>query len=283
MSSTQTAILAVVGVLAGFAVGSFICVVIERLPVLLDEPNRFGDLYDTRPWGEVLGGSSRCSSCESPIKAYDKIPFLSWILLRGRCRTCGQSIPGFHPLVELAVPAIGAVMVWQYGWGWRTLPVLWLVPIAVAVAAIDLRTYIVPTRLIWPAFAVALILSGIAVAVEGEPRWLFGGLLGILTLAGPLFVIWFALPGGMGFGDVRLTVLLGWTVGFATIEGSWVSAVFLSVATLALAAVLGLVLGIVGLAARGRQAKVPFGPSLSLAALVVIAVGHRLLEGFEIV
>ena len=282
MSHAQQVVLAVADVIAGFAVGSFICVVIERLPLLLDEPNQVGDLYDTRPWGEVLGGSSRCSGCGAPIRAVDKIPVVSWLLLRGKCRSCGDRIPGFHPVVELAVPALGLGVALAYGWGWRILPVLWLVPVGVAISAIDIRTLIVPTRIVWPAFGVTLVLSGLAALFAHQPRWLFGGLVGLVTLAGPLFVIWFIMPRGMGFGDVRLAVLLGWTVGFSTLSGSWATAVAMVVVTIFLSAALGIAIGVVALGARGRSAKVPLGPSMFVAALFVIAFAEQIMSGIDV-
>lgn len=282
MSSSQAVVLTVFGVLVGFCVGSLTCVVIERLPIELDEPDEFGDSYGSRPWREVLGGSSRCSSCGAPIRWFDKVPLLSWVLLRGKCRSCGEPIPGFHPLVELAVPTIGFLLSIALEWGWRLSPALWLVPIGVAVSMIDLRTYIVPTRLVWPALVVSVVLSVVGALASDEPRWLLGGLFGALLLSGPLFVIWFILPSGMGFGDVRLTVLLGWTLGFSSIKGSWASVAFVAVGTLALAAVLGIVLGVVGLSVRGRNAKVPFGPALFGATIVMIAWSEEILRGFQI-
>lgn len=282
MTDVQSILLVVLEVAFGFAVGSFLCVIIERMPVILEESDRFGDMYGMRPWKEVIGGSSRCSTCGEPIRARDKIPLVSWLVLRGQCRGCGDRIPAFHPVVELAVPAVGAAVVISMGWGWQVIPVLWLVPVGIAVSAIDFRTYMVPTRLVWPAFFVSLALSVVSALVAHEPRWLLGGVVGLLAVAGPLFVIWFILPRGMGFGDVRLATLLGWTVGFGSIDGSWVTAFFIGVLTLAGAAVVGIVLSIVGLTARGRHAKVPFAPSLVIASLVCACFAGYILNGFGI-
>ena len=282
MSGAQTAVLAVFGVLAGFAVGSFLCVVIERMPVPLAEPDEFGDMYAMRPWREVLSGSSRCDGCDADIKAYDMVPFFSWFVLRGKCRRCGSRIPALHPAVELAVPVLAAAAVAEMGWGGRVVAVVGLVRVGTAGSVIGRGVLVVPTRTVGPAFFVSVALAGVAAAVESEPRWLLGGLIGILTLAGPLALIWFILPGGMGFGDVRLAVLLGWTVGFCGIGDSWSTAMFLAVATLAAAAVIGIVMGIGGVIREGRKAKVPFGPSLVIATLAVSALSARILEGFAV-
>lgn len=280
MTPTQW-VFVIFGTLVAFAVGSFLCVVIERLPVALDEPNEYGDLYDTRPWDEVLGGSSRCSSCGEPIRAVDKIPVLSWFLLRGRCRGCGDRIPGFHPVIELLVPLLFLGAVWVVGVDWRILPLLGLIPAGVAVSAIDLRTMIVPTRIVWPAFGLVVALSIASSAIVGEGAWLLTALVGLCSLAGPLFVLWFFLPSGMGFGDVRLAVLLGWTVGFYSGTRP-IAGLFSVLFVLVVASVLGLIVGIGALGARGRKAKVPWGPSLFAASLLAITVAEPFLNGFGV-
>jgi leader peptidase (prepilin peptidase)/N-methyltransferase len=101
------------------------------------------------------------------------------------------------------------------------------------------------------------------------------------VLAGPLFVIWFLMPSGMGFGDVRLTVLLGWTVGLCAAGDRLVSSAFMAVVTLTIAAVLGVAFGIVGISARGLKSRVPFGPPLATAALLCIACAGPILRFFE--
>ncbi|UDY37959.1 prepilin peptidase [Dermatobacter hominis] len=280
MTGTQIVLL-VFGTVTAFAVGSFLCVVIDRLPLALNEPNEYGDLYDTRPWNEVLGGHSRCDECGEPIRAIDKIPVLSWILLRGRCRGCSERIPAFHPVVELLTPALFLAAVWAIGWDWRLLPVLGLIPAGIAVSVIDIRTMIVPTRVVWPAFGAVVALSVVTAAIEGEWSWLLAAATGLAALAGPLFVLWFFLPSGMGFGDVRLAVLLGWTIGFYAGTRP-VAAVLLAVITLFFAAVIGLVMGIAVMGARGRKAKVPFGPALVMAAFLSIALAEPILDSFGV-
>jgi leader peptidase (prepilin peptidase)/N-methyltransferase len=270
-------VLVVVGVLAGLAVGSFTNVVIDRLPLALDRPNEFGESWDTRPWREVLAGTSRCSACGHAIRPPDELPVVSWLVLRGRCRDCGVRIPSFHPVVELAVPVLWVVLVRAVGWGWAVAPALLLVPVGLAVAVIDLRTLMVPTRLVWPALAGSIVLSVVSAVALGEPGLLVTAAVGALSLMAPLALLWWFVPGGMGFGDVRLAVLLGWTVGFSAGTRP-VAGVLLSVMCLGLAAVIGLVLGLVVLGVRGRRARVPFGPALVAAAFVCIALAEPMLE-----
>lgn len=277
--TTVEVVLFIFGLLFAFALGSFICVIVDRLPVALEAPNEYGDSYDTRPWAEVLGGHSRCSTCGEPVRPIDNIPVVSWLLLRGRCRGCGAGIPVFHPIIEILVPALYLGAVWSIGWDWRLLPVLGLIPAGVAISAIDLRTMIVPTRIVWPTLALVLALSVVSSWAVGEWSWLTTGLVGLVSLAGPLFALWFMLPSGMGFGDVRLAVLLGWTVGFYA-GAEPVAGFVLAMIALFAAAVIGLVVGVTVMGARGRKAKVPWGPSLFAAALLVIALAEGILEPF---
>lgn len=273
--------LVVFGVLGFLAIGSFTCVVIDRLPLHLDEPNEYGEEWDTRPWPEVLGGNSRCSSCGEPVRPIDNIPVLSWLLLRGRCRGCGQGIPAFHPVVELLCPLLFLGALWAIGSSWLLVPALWLIPTGVAISAIDLRTLIVPTRIVWPATLVMIVLCSAVALIEDELVWLIGSAVGVLALAGPLFAVWFIVPKGMGFGDVRLSVLLGWSVGFyAGVRP--LAALILGLLCLSLAAIVGTVVGLTVLGARGRKAKVPFGPALVAAAFFCIAMAPEILDPFAV-
>lgn len=278
MSATEWVLL-VFGTLVYLAIGSFTCVVIDRLPVRLDEPNEYGDDYDTRPWGEVFGGTSRCSSCEAPVRPWQNIPVVSWLLLRGKCSSCGERIPAFHPVVELLSPLLFLGAVWALGFSWELLPALWLIPVGLAVSAIDFRTLIVPTRIIWPAFFVTVALCAVAAGGAGEWVWLLAAAVGLVVLAGPLFAIWFINPRGMGFGDVRLAVLLGWSVGFYAGTRP-VAAVILALICMTVSAIVAIVVGVVGLSARGRKAKVPFGPAMVIAAFICIALAVPILEPF---
>lgn len=280
MSSVEVLLVAA-GALFFLFLGSFVCVVIDRLPLALDEPNEYGELWDTRPWPEVLGGRSRCSDCGEGVRPIDNVPVLSWLVLRGRCRSCGAKIPGFHPLVELASPLLYLAMVWAIGWQVTLLPVLWLIPVGLAVAVIDLRTLIVPTRIVWPAFFVAVVLAVVVAGVEGEWAWLLSALVGLVAFAGPLFVLWFALPRSMGFGDVRLATLLGWTLGFYAGTRP-LAGLYLAFVCLAVSSMIGLVVGVVALGARGRKAQVPFGPALVAGTFVCIALAPEILDPFGV-
>ena len=276
--------LLIFGVALSCVVASFTCVIVDRLPLALDEPNEYGELWDTRPWNEVVGGTSRCSSCGAGVRWYHNVPVLGWLALRGKCRDCGERIPAFHPLLEVGIPAVGALVTWavvaDQGWTWALLPYLFLVPVGAAISAIDLRTLIVPTRIVWPAAVITAVLCIGAAAAEGQLKWILGALVGVVALAGPLFVIWFIFPAGMGFGDVRLCVMLGMVVGLAasTTGRSWPWSAVLCVMCLGISAIVGLVIAIPGLLVGLK--KVPFGPALVVGALLCAALAGPILRPF---
>lgn len=278
MSPTQV-VWFVFAILALFAIGSFVNVVVVRLPLELDEPNEFGELWDTNSWRHVFAGNSRCDSCGVQLRPIDNIPVFSWLWLRGRCRECRAPISAFHPLVELLVPALGVAAFAIIGWNWRLPPVLWLIVAGVAISVIDFRTLIVPTRLVWPAVWIGAGWCVLGALAEGEPRWIVGALLGVVTMAGPLFAIWWIHPRGMGFGDVRLAVLLGMTVGYSMAslgDERWIVPVFGAVIAITLSALVGIVMG---LALVGLQRKhIPFGPALIAGSLIAIALAEPIKD-----
>ena len=282
---TPTAwVLVVFGVLVMFLLASFTNVVIDRMPLALDEPNQYGESWDTRPWGEVVGGRSRCSACGADVRWYDNVPVVSYLLLRGKCRSCGERYGAFHVLVEVLVPLVAVLVTWgvvhYQGWSWVLLPYLFLVPVGVALAVIDLRTLILPTRIIWPAAAVMAVLCAVAALLEGHPEWLLGCLVGIALMAGPLALAWWFSGGG--FGDVRLCTLLGLVVGLAgstTGNGlGWVP--MLCVIFFVLSSVVGLAMAPAFLVA-GWKSKVPFGPGLIVGALLCVTLAEPILDAFN--
>lgn len=263
--------------LVGLAVGSFTCVVIDRLPIERSEPAETGELWTSRPWREVLGGTSRCSSCGAGVRPRDNIPVVGWLLLRGRCRDCGERIPAFHPVVEIGVAAVAALMYVRLDGSWQLLPALWLVAPAIAIAAIDWRTMIVPTRLVWPTSAVSVATVVVASVAAGESWWLAAAGIGALTASAPLFLLWYILPSHLGFGDVRLCVLLGLHTGVAAapLSDRPLVIVLAAVFLLTIGAGAGLVLGLVTQVGFGRP--LPFGPTLVGAALCMVAFAPGIL------
>ena len=192
--------------LLGLAIGSFLNVVIWRVPR-----------------GEsVVSPPSACPGCHAPISPRDNIPVLSWLLLRGRCRSCGEPISARYPLVELLTAVVFGLLALRFGYTWQLPAYLYLGAIGVALAFIDLDTKRLPDRLTLPSYPVALILLGAAAFLDHTwDSWL-RAILGGLAVGAFYFLLWFVYPSGMGFGDVKfagvLGIYLGW-ISWGTVGG----------------------------------------------------------------
>ena len=238
--------------LGGLLLGSFLNVVAHRLPLRVS----------------LVRPRSACASCAAPVRPYDNVPVLSWLLLRGRCRDCAAPISARYPLVEAgtavllaAVAAVHAGDPTQLALGIAL--VLFLVPMAL----IDLDHRIIPNRLTGPAAVVALAL-GLALDPAGQPERLVAALA-----AGGFFLVAALLkPGGMGMGDVKLAGVLGLYLGSAVAPA------------LLVALVSGVVVGAVIMARRGvaegRKTAVPFGPFLALGGVVGLLAGAAVLDAY---
>lgn len=237
--------------LTGLMVGSFLNVVAFRLPR-----------------GESLvAPGSRCPGCTTPIRPYDNVPVLSWLVLRGRCRTCGTGISARYPLVEGATAVLAAGIVAVKGLDADAVLPLVLLAVLVPVALIDLDRRIIPNKITAPA-AVAALALGLLVDPAGEPERLIAG----VAAGGFLLLAALAHPGGMGMGDVKLAAVLGLFLGREV-------AVALLAAFLAGTLVGAVVLGRKGMR-DGRKTAVPFGPFLALGGLVAALAGGPLIDAY---
>lgn len=242
---------ALAGIL-GLVVGSFLNVVIHRLP-------RGGSLWRPR---------SHCPVCQRPIAWYDNVPLLSYLLLLGRCRHCHSAISLRYPLVEAATGALFVAVVLRFPTGWAWLHALTLVSLCIALAFIDLEHLLLPDVLTLPGTAVALALAAV-----GGPTPLIPALEGwVVGTALPLVVFflyrWWRKVEGMGLGDVKLLGMLGAFLGWQQV-----------LLVLGLGAVAGACvgLGLVAAGKGGRQTELPFGTFLCAAALVVLFFGRELV------
>lgn len=238
------------GVLGAIA-GSFLNVVTYRLPRR----------------ESLVAPASHCPKCATPVKPYDNIPILSWLVLRGRCRSCSEPISPRYPLVEALTAAlcVGAVLAHSSAAG-IALSVA-LILIVVPAALIDLEYRVIPNRLTALGAVLALTI-GLVLDPSGEPERLIAaaGAGGFLLLAA------LAYPGGMGMGDVKLAAVMGLFLGRAVAPA-------ILVALLAGVLVGGVVIARKG-AREGRKTAVPFGPFLALGALVAVFAGNDLVEAY---
>lgn len=233
----------------GAIIGSFLNVVVYRLP----------------RHESLITPASHCPSCGTPVRPYDNIPIISWLLLRGHCRSCGERISPRYPLVEFATAAlcVGAVLLDRSPA--TTALSLLLILVVVPCALIDLEHRIIPNRITYPAAVIALAL-GLALDPSGEPERLIAaaGAGGFLLLAA------LAYPGGMGMGDVKLAAVMGLCLGAAVAPA------------VLIALISGVVVGLAVVARRPpgerRRTAVPFGPFLALGALVAIFAGQAIVD-----
>jgi leader peptidase (prepilin peptidase) / N-methyltransferase len=245
------ALVIMVPALAGLLIGSFLNVVAWRLP-------RGESLVRPR---------SACPACRTPIKPYDNVPVLSWLLLRGRCRRCDARISARYPLVELATAALYAAVVVGRDGALDVALGLLLVTALVPITLIDLDLRLIPNAITLPA-SVAAIAAAAVLDPGFVPEQLVAG-----AAAGGFFLAAAVLhPRGMGMGDVKLAGMLGLCLGRAVAPA-------LLVALLAGVLVGALVIARKG-AAEGRKTAVPFGPFLALGGVVALFAGGALMDAY---
>jgi leader peptidase (prepilin peptidase)/N-methyltransferase len=253
-----TGLLLVACGLFGLAVGSFLNVVIWRVPRK----------------ESVVRPPSHCPTCDEPIRAWDNIPVVSWVALRGRCRQCGGHIPARYPMVELVTAALFAGAALRFRTNWVLPAYLLFFAALLAISVIDLEHYIVPNRIIWPTGLASIPLLIGAAAAGHEWHALRSAAIGGVAAWVFLLVLHLVNPRGMGFGDVRLAAVIGLYLGWL---GMGQVALGLFLAFLA-GSVVGI--GLVLLRRRGMKSAVPFGPFLALGATIVVFAGHPLLHGY---
>ena len=236
----------------GLIIGSFLNVVAYRLPR-----------------GESLAyPGSHCPSCDMPVKPYDNIPVLSWLLLRGRCRGCSEPIASRYPVVEALTAALFAAVAVVHAHDTAMLVLgLVLVAFLVPIALIDADHRIVPNKLTLPAALHAGVL-GTALDPGGEVQRLIAGAAAGAVLALPSLLH----PKGMGMGDAKLVAVLGLFLGTAIVPAFFIA--------FAAGTLVGMVIMIRKGVAAGRKTAVPFGPFLALGGVVGVLAGHELVQQY---
>lgn len=253
------AVVAVICGLYGLVIGSFLNVVIWRVPRK----------------ESIVSPSSHCPECNSPIAVRDNIPVFSWVVLRGRCRNCGARISTRYPLIELLTAALWAAVGVRFSNSWALPNYLLLAAALIALAAIDLEHSILPNRIIYPVGFASVALLAFASGLEDDWTAFGRALLGAVIAFAFFFVVHVLQPRGMGFGDVRLSVVLGldlaW-LGWGELAGG-----------LFFGFVYGAVIGLILIAAgrRSRTQHIPFGPFLAAGTMTFVLFGNQLLDWYR--
>ena len=268
----MTAVRILISLPLGLAFGSFMTVVVSRVPA-----------------GEsVIRPRSRCPSCGTPIRERDNIPVVSWLLLRGKCRGCAQPISARYPLVEAGTAVAFVLVTARFGpavldaqsapdalaGALELVAFLTLTAVSIALALIDLDTKRLPNVIVIPSLLAGVVLLGAAALIRGDLTALAGALLG----GAGLFVLYLVLAlvsrGGMGMGDVKLAAVLGLYLGFL----GWGNLLVGAFAAFIFGGLFGLLLLVVRRA--GRKSGIPFGPWMILGAWLGVFAGEYLARGY---
>ncbi len=244
--------------LFGLAVGSFLNVVIYRVPR-----------------GEsIVSPRSACPACGTPIRETDNIPVVSWVLLRGRCRQCQASISPRYPLVELACAGLFAGTAARFGYQWDLPAYLALFAGLLALSCIDVEHLLLPKKIVYPVTVLVTLLLLMAAAITGHWHQF---VVGVVCAVG-WFAVFFALnlisPRILGFGDVRLSLVLGMSLG-------WLGVGYVVLGFFA-ANVVGAVVGVTLIATKrmSRSDRIPYGVFLAAGCAVAVFAGPELLRPF---
>jgi leader peptidase (prepilin peptidase)/N-methyltransferase len=282
--AASPALFAAAAFLFGLAIGSFLNVVIFRLPLILERQWRAqaADIDGRPPPDEgppfnLVTPRSRCPACQAQIRALHNIPVLSWLALRGRCAACRAPIPVRYPLVELATAAAFAVVAWHFGFGASAVLGLVFTAFLIALTGIDIDRQLLPDLLTVPLLWIALVASLWHAAGDATPPAalrdaVIGAVAGYLILW-LVFHLFKLVTGkeGMGYGDFKL---------FAAI-GAWLGWQMLPV-VLVLAAFVGSAVGLTLMAARrlGRGVPIPVGPYRAGAAWIALIWGPAIKDRY---
>lgn len=257
----MTIIYSVIFFLFGICIGSFLNVLVDRLP----------------EGGSLLSPPSHCPACDRPLARRDMIPIVSYLILRGRCRYCGASIPKRILWVELGTGILFVLLFLYYGLSWELALVIVYSFILFALLLIDLERRILPNKIVYPGILLVLLISGIGSIFGFQPSilshlgfklWIVDSLIGAVTGFSLLFIIALIFRGGMGWGDVKFAGMIGMMVGFPLI----IVALFLAIVIGGLLAGVLLITKI-----KKRKEMIPFGPFLSIATIVTMLYGQYIL------
>ena len=273
------AFLVVVTVALGLMVGSFLNVVIHRLPVMMEREwrSQCNDLLELETSSDneeaysLIRPRSRCPDCGHQISALENIPVFSYLALRGRCSECGTRISPRYPLIEMLTAILSGIVAWHFGYGWPLAAALVFTWSMIPLSVIDIEHQLLPDAITLPVLWTGLVLSLFGVFVDSATS-IIGAAAGYLSLW-TVYQVFRLLTGkqGMGFGDFKLLALCGAWMGWQALP-----------AIIVLSSLVGAVVGISLILVRGRDRNlpIPFGPYLAAAGWLALLWGDQITQTY---
>ena len=264
--------------LLGLLIGSFLNVVVHRLPVMLQrdwqvQAREILALPSAPPAApfNLMVPHSHCPQCGHTIRPWENIPLLSWLALRGRCAGCQKAISARYPLVELASGLLSAFVAWHFGYGWPCAAMLLLTWGLLAMSLIDADHQLLPDALVLPLLWLGLIVNHFGLFASLEDA-LWGAVAGYLSLWS-VYWLFKLLTGkeGMGYGDFKLLAMLGAWGGWQILP-----------LTILLSSLVGAILGVILLRLRNAAGgtPIPFGPYLAIAGWIALLWGDQMTGAY---
>lgn len=277
----QSNLLAWMGVclLFGLLVGSFLNVLVYRLPIMLErnwqmQARQVLELPEQQAQArfDLLQPNSCCPKCSSPIHAWQNIPVVSWLMLGGRCAKCKEPISKRYPLVELASGLLSMVVAWQFGFSWLAAAMVVLTLGLLALSLIDAEHQLLPDALVLPLLWLGLLVNSSDSGLVSLQDGLYGAVFGYLSLWS-VFWVFKLVTGkdGMGYGDFKLLAMLGAWGGWQVLP-----------LTILLSSLVGAILGVIilRLQRQGLAQPLPFGPYLAIAGWIAIIWGEHITQTY---
>lgn len=263
--------------LLGLCVGSFLNVVIHRLPKMMEQQWRAecaelsGQEAPTAGRYNLIVPRSACPSCKRPITALENIPLLSWLMLRGKCAGCKSAISPRYPAVEALCATLSAYVAWHFGFGLAAIGALLFTWAMIALTFIDLDTFYLPDSITLPLLWLGLLFNivGTYTPLAGA---VVGAAAGYLSLWSVYWIFkWATGKEGMGYGDFKLLAAIGAWLGWQMLP-----------LTILLSSLVGAAIGIglIVFAGRGRSVPIPFGPYLAIAGMIALLHGSELTRAW---
>ncbi len=263
----------------GLVVGSFLNVVIHRIPNMMqkgwrkdccellemDAPSDADETYN------LLKPDSHCPNCKTPIKAWQNIPIISYLMLRGKCHQCAQSISARYPIVELVTGILSGYLAYSYGYSEQTLTALLLTWALISLTMIDVDHQLLPDNITLPLLWLGILVNSQGVFTDLSSA-VFGAMAGYLVLWS-VFWLFKIITGkeGMGYGDFKLLAALGAWMGWQALP-----------LIIILSSLVGAVIGIAGILIQGRDKNIPipFGPYLAIAGWIALLWGDQITQQY---